>query len=191
MHLFFFYISAAPESISMVDPVIDEHFRRSLGADYMNLFGKKQDAATKNTSPASSSTEHRRPCQPNQTKPASESSQPSTPSSCSLNDNSLSSPKASPSQNSSPTGVDVVDGIGKSNATIAMSVDDHFAKALGDTWKQLQQAEKQIAANSGGQSNEDEDYFDDDMAADVDDNSSSSSTSTPIVRKKDKSRKMI
>lgn len=27
----------------MVDPVIDEHFRRSLGADYIHLFGKNVD----------------------------------------------------------------------------------------------------------------------------------------------------
>ncbi|KAI5711516.1 hypothetical protein M8J76_012877 [Diaphorina citri] len=55
------------------DPVIDEHFRRSLGADYLNLY--------KSTSP-------------------------------------------------SPTPCDS-----------ALSVDDHFAKALGDTWIKLQEAE--------------------------------------------------
>lgn len=55
------------------DPVIDEHFRRSLGADYLNLY--------KSTTP-------------------------------------------------SPTPSDS-----------ALSVDDHFAKALGDTWVKLQAAE--------------------------------------------------
>lgn len=70
-----------------------------------------------------------------------------------------------------------------------MSVDDHFAKALGDTWKQLQQAEKQIAESDSGQSDDDEEYFDDDMAVDADDNSSSNSMTMPSLRKKDKSRK--
>lgn len=188
------FIFVAPESISMVDPVIDEHFRRSLGADYMNLFGKKHETAAKNTSAASLSPVQRRSPHPNQINPTIESSQPTTPtsSSCSPHNKSLSSPKASPSQNVSPAGVDAVDGINeKSNATIAMSVDDHFAKALGATWTQLQQAEKQIAASNSGQSEDDDDYFDDDedMAAVDDDNSSSSSTSTPVQRKKDKSRK--
>lgn len=176
----------------MIDPVIDEHFRRSLGADYMNLFGKKREAAAKHMSPASSfSPEQQRSPLPNQTKSATEPSQPSTPSSCSSKNKTSPTPKMSPSQNALSASVDVVDGPGKSNTTIAMSVDDHFAKALGDTWKQLQQAEKQIAASgqSSGQSDDDDEYFDDDMAADDDDNSSSSSTSTPIQRKKDRSRK--
>lgn len=181
--------STAPESISMIDPVIDEHFRRSLGADYMNLFGKKREAAAKHLSPAaSSSPEQQRSPLPNQTK-SNEASQPSTPSSCNSKNKTSPTPKASPSQNASPTSVDVVDGPGKSNTTIAMSVDDHFAKALGDTWKQLQQAEKQIAASGSGQSDDEDEYFDDDMAADDDDNSTSSSTSAPIQRKKDRSRK--
>lgn len=179
----------------MIDPVIDEHFRRSLGADYMNLFGKKREAAAKHLSPvASSSPEQQQQQQrsplPNQTKANGPSSQSSTPSSCNSKKPTSPTPKASPSQNASPTSVDVVDGAGKSNTTIAMSVDDHFAKALGDTWKQLQQAEKQIAANGSGQSDDEDEYFDDDMAADDDDdNSTSSSTSAPIQRKKDRSRK--
>lgn len=73
------------ESISMCDPVIDEHFRRSLGADYMALFNKKS---------------------PPQPKPAIS---PKTTITVSCN-----------------------------NDSVATSVDDHFAKALGDTWKKLQ-----------------------------------------------------
>lgn len=174
----------------MIDPVIDEHFRRSLGADYMNLFGKKREAAAKHLSPASStSPEQQRSPRPNETKSANDSSQPSTPLSCSSKNKASPMPKTTSPQNALPTSVDVVDGPGKSNTTIAMSVDDHFAKALGDTWKQLQQAEKQIAASGSGQSDDDDEYFDDDMAADEDDNSSSSSKSAPIQRKKDRSRK--
>ncbi|KAL1465835.1 hypothetical protein WDU94_005372 [Cyamophila willieti] len=65
------------------DPVIDEHFRRSLGADYLNLY--------KSTSPS--------PCTP------------------------------APSDS-------------------ALSVDDHFAKALGETWIKLQEAESKKASSS-------------------------------------------
>lgn len=172
----------------MVDPVIDEHFRRSLGADYMNLFGKKQEATAKQTSRVSSSPGKRISSHTNPTRSTTESSQPSTPSSCSSS-NRTPSLNASPTRNASPAGVDVVDGSAKSTTTISMSVDDHFAKALGDTWKQLQQAEKQIAESDSGQSDDDEEYFDDDMAVDADDNSSSNSMTMPSQRKKDKSRK--
>uniref|UniRef100_A0A8D8ZKJ7 Transcription cofactor vestigial-like protein 4 n=1 Tax=Cacopsylla melanoneura TaxID=428564 RepID=A0A8D8ZKJ7_9HEMI len=65
------------------DPVIDEHFRRSLGADYLNLY--------KCTSPS-----------------------PATPA---------------PSDS-------------------ALSVDDHFAKALGETWIKLQEAESKKSSSS-------------------------------------------
>lgn len=183
-----YFLSAAPVSISMVDPVIDEHFRRSLGADYMNLFGKKHETTAKHTSTEQGQLSH-----PNQLKSANESSQSSTPSPNSSNKSTISlSPKPSQLQNASPPGIDVVDGKGTSN-TIAMSVDDHFAKALGDTWKQLQQAEKQIAASNSGQSDvddDDDDDFDDDMGAYDDENSWSSSTSTSIQRNKHKSRKI-
>lgn len=101
----------------MVDPVIDEHFRRSLGADYMNLFGKRLNQLKTTTSSAS-----------------------------------IKSPQISPVPET-PRPVDVLrpddDETAKrdndkemtveENVNIEMSVDDHFAKALGDTWKQLQQ----------------------------------------------------
>ena len=35
----------------MCDPVIDEHFRRSLGKDYMTLFAKKTTASKPNNHP--------------------------------------------------------------------------------------------------------------------------------------------
>ncbi|XP_021913888.1 transcription cofactor vestigial-like protein 4 isoform X1 [Zootermopsis nevadensis] len=67
----------------MCDPVIDEHFRRSLGKDYMSLFSS--DSTTTNN-----------------------------------NNNSNSSN-------------------GNSSITVTgLSVDDHFAKALGETWVKLQ-----------------------------------------------------
>lgn len=88
----------------MIDPVIDEHFRRSLGADYMNLFGNKKSTNLKIISKKIS---------PNMT-----STLRTTP----------------------PSPVAVVKTVADSDPvdTIEMSVDDHFAKALGgDTWKQL------------------------------------------------------
>lgn len=66
----------------MCDPVIDEHFRRSLGKDYLTLFAKKTSSSKSND--------------------------------CSEeNDNN---------------GLSIT----------GLSVDDHFAKALGDTWTKLQ-----------------------------------------------------
>ncbi|XP_063226293.1 transcription cofactor vestigial-like protein 4 isoform X2 [Bacillus rossius redtenbacheri] len=65
----------------MCDPVIDEHFRRSLGKDYVGIFS-------------------------NELSPADHDNN---------NQDSV--------------------------ALIGLSVDDHFAKALGDTWRQLQSKE--------------------------------------------------
>lgn len=89
-------------SISMCDPVIDEHFRRSLGDDYMSLFKKSAESATPGPKPntkdrASSPIHFPKPVEPPPTKIIA---------------------------------MEVDDP--------AVSVDDHFAKALGDTWKQIQ-----------------------------------------------------
>ncbi|XP_025424962.1 uncharacterized protein LOC112693914 isoform X2 [Sipha flava] len=75
----------------MSDPVIDEHFRRSLGKDYMNVFA-----------PATAQRQQQ------QTTAAS-----------------TSGPSPTDGDNS------------------GLSVDDHFAKALGDTWVKLQKEEYQ------------------------------------------------
>lgn len=85
----------------MIDPVIDEHFRRSLGADYMNLFGNKKSTNLKIISKKIS-------------------------------------PVSPPVKSTSPTPVAKSVTVPEQVDTIEMSVDDHFAKALGgDTWKQL------------------------------------------------------
>lgn len=99
---------SAPESISMVDPVIDEHFRRSLGADYMNLFVKNKDAASKTPSHS----------------PPHEPMSPTTPAPVKQG-----KPDPQTDTKSSTNGTEV-------GQEIEMSVDDHFAKALGDRWKQ-------------------------------------------------------
>ncbi|XP_046665833.1 uncharacterized protein LOC124357817 isoform X1 [Homalodisca vitripennis] len=77
--------SGVVEEEGVCDPVIDEHFRRSLGKDYMSVFadnGRIKKPATDNTVTVDS---------------------PDTASS--------------------------------------LSVDDHFAKALGETWLKLQKGE--------------------------------------------------
>jgi len=90
----------------MCDPVIDEHFRRSLGERYTHLFA---------SSPASSSL-----------AAADSSSHPST---------------------ESKTLASTVNVTG-------LSVDDHFAKALGETWLKLQNEtnkDKEVGVNSDAQ----------------------------------------
>ncbi|CAG9785004.1 unnamed protein product [Diatraea saccharalis] len=97
---------APPGSMSMCDPVIDEHFRRSLGDDYMNLFKKNSDNITTNTQPGPKPNTKDRASSPIQFKPEEP-------------------PK--------PTKIIAME-VDDAN----LSVDDHFAKALGDTWRQIQ-----------------------------------------------------
>lgn len=141
----------------MVDPVIDEHFRRSLGADYMNLFGKKQE--TQQPSPNVLQSKNTKVS----TTTAAKNSQPTTAATNSITGKMSSNkwPASSPSSSSTnvapsipvkPESFDANDESETSDermeisddsaTTVEMSVDDHFAKALGDTWKRLQQAEK-------------------------------------------------
>lgn len=112
----------------MVDPVIDEHFRRSLGADYKNLFGKRLDQLK---SPTSSATKPTRKTQlaeiesivTNDTKLLTKET---------LEDKKFAATKKRDNK-------EIVENI-------EMSVDDHFAKALGDTWKQLQQSKSNTSS---------------------------------------------
>jgi len=88
-------------SSGMSDPVIDEHFRRSLGERYTHLFAS--------------------------TSPAPTSSMTAADSSCS-----------NPSRDDKlPSTVNVT----------GLSVDDHFAKALGETWLKLQNESKDKEIN--------------------------------------------
>jgi hypothetical protein len=87
------FISAG---ISMCDPIIDEHFRRSLGNDYLSLFSNNNVSR-----------------EPIPVKPP---------------------PKAA------PTTTNVIELMD----TAGLSVDDHFAKALGDTWVKLNKKEQEI-----------------------------------------------
>ncbi|XP_023019690.1 tondu-domain-containing Growth Inhibitor isoform X2 [Leptinotarsa decemlineata] len=89
-----------PSGISMCDPIIDEHFRRSLGSDYHTVF---RNNASKEKSP----------------------------------------PKSPPKVENSPTTsvIELMDSTG-------LSVDDHFAKALGDTWAKLNRKEPEMKTSS-------------------------------------------
>ena len=91
--------------MSMCDPVIDEHFRRSLGDDYMNLY--KKSGVTENSQPGPKPNTKDRASSPIQFKTDEELEK--------------------------PTKIIAMD---VDNASL--SVDDHFAKALGDTWRQIQ-----------------------------------------------------
>lgn len=85
----------------MCDPVIDEHFRRSLGDDYMNLFKKNSETPTNPT--------NKPPTEDRASSPIFKDETPKPPKIIAM---------------------EVDDA--------SMSVDDHFAKALGDTWRQIQ-----------------------------------------------------
>ncbi|XP_018574258.1 uncharacterized protein LOC108913224 isoform X1 [Anoplophora glabripennis] len=86
-----------PSGISMCDPIIDEHFRRSLGNDYHTLF--QNNNLTKEQ------------CAPK--------SPPKTPTNV----------------------IELMDSTG-------LSVDDHFAKALGDTWAKLNKKDPEVKTNT-------------------------------------------
>ena len=94
----------------MCDPVIDEHFRRSLGERYTHLFAP---AATERNSNGSNE------------------------SSSGVTGGSSSSSSSSAAANMAST-----------VSVTGLSVDDHFAKALGETWLKLQN-ETSVSKESG------------------------------------------
>lgn len=111
----------------MVDPVIDEHFRRSLGADYMNLFGKGVDPGNMSSPPMAATINKSPQLSPVQLVLKNSNRRPET---------TYQSNDKFPSNNGNS------DSDKETTEDVEMSVDDHFAKALGDTWKQLQQNNK-------------------------------------------------
>lgn len=82
----------------MCDPIIDEHFRRSLGNDYLTLFSNNNVAK-----------EPSNPCRPQ--------------------------------QRTNGNVIELMDNTG-------LSVDDHFAKALGDTWLKLNKKDPDMKGGS-------------------------------------------
>lgn len=85
--------------ISMCDPIIDEHFRRSLGNDYLALFSNNNVA--------------KEPADPCRSRP----------------------------QRTNGDAIELMDNAG-------LSVDDHFAKALGDTWLKLNKKDPDMKGGS-------------------------------------------
>ncbi|XP_045474653.1 transcription cofactor vestigial-like protein 4 isoform X3 [Harmonia axyridis] len=95
--------------ISMCDPIIDEHFRRSLGENYQTLYLN--------------------------------------------NNNSKDSTLAKTPQ---PTNAAVLphdEAIGDLMDDTGLSVDDHFAKALGETWAKLNKKQQELKNNSSENQN--------------------------------------
>lgn len=87
--------------MSMCDPIIDEHFRRSLGNDYHAIFHNNN--VSKEQVPRKSP--------------------PNTPTT------------------TTSSVVELMDNTG-------LSVDEHFAKALGDTWFQLNSKDSERKTNN-------------------------------------------
>lgn len=85
--------------MSMCDPIIDEHFRRSLGSDYHTIFHNNNLSKDQ----------------------VSRKSPPPTPT--------------------TPNVVELMDNTG-------LSVDEHFAKALGDTWFRLNSKDSEAKSNT-------------------------------------------
>lgn len=136
----------------MIDPVIDEHFRRSLGADYVHLFEKKSKSQEEVAGKPSPKSSPRQLASPSLTVESTESS-----SSLFL----IVSPGIA---GSAP----------KQTINIEKSVDDHFAKALGgDTWKKLQEADRN--APSPSDSVQTRSDVDNDDEGDDDDNNTANS----------------
>jgi len=123
---------------SSADPLLDEHFRRSLGADYESLFKKKGSASpgTVNTNSESepSSTESTPPKVPQQS----------------------SSDQGQKDQEDSTKVDDPVKAFQEDMEMEGYTVEDHFAKALGDTWVKLQKAEEEKRSNTNAKKSESE-----------------------------------
>lgn len=116
----------------MCDPVIDEHFRRSLGPDYMTLFSKAKEN--------NSVTNGKSPKAVTKDRGSSPIMFPSDPCTKFLIPKPLKQ-EESPHSDVAEEDEDDEDDEEESmevDDTAGLSVDDHFAKALGDTWKKLQ-----------------------------------------------------
>lgn len=112
----------------MCDPIIDEHFRRSLGKDYAMLFASSNPETAKTPSIIKKVTENSTPLTNHQ----------------------------KPKKNNLDDKNGVIQSFREMMDTdsASLSVDDHFAKALGDTWIQLNKKEKLDVTKNGGTSNE-------------------------------------
>lgn len=123
------------ESISMCDPVIEEHFRRSLGEDYMSIF---KNINNKSKSPPET------PLPIEEDEEGEEEEQ----------EVSLDLKKIpSPPQNDAAGTDRRNDEKRTKKESIEFSVDDHFSKALGDTWKKIKENNGGIPQNNFSSNN--------------------------------------
>jgi len=122
---------------SSADPLLDEHFRRSLGADYESLFKKKSSS---NSDSESSSTESTPPKVPQMPREDKESSKDQTTTKTNNGDKNNKHVEATEDLTQV---ADPVKAFQEDMEMEGYTVEDHFAKALGDTWIQLQKAEEE------------------------------------------------
>jgi len=140
---------------SSSDPLLDEHFRRSLGADYESLFKKKSAGPDSESSSSSSSASSNASSMMSTSMSSTESTPPKVPDQVVVNATPATSSIVGPAkQNSSDSDSSIrEDSNTKVNDPVkafqedlqmeGYTVEDHFAKALGDTWIKLQKAEEE------------------------------------------------
>lgn len=106
----------------MCDPIIDEHFRRSLGSDYHTVFANN-----------------------NVPKEPPKESPPARKESPIIVEENL---KELKDKESTTSVIELMESAG-------LSVDDHFAKALGDTWTKLNKKDTppEIKATNASENN--------------------------------------
>jgi len=142
------------------DPLLDEHFRRSLGADYESLFKKK-------TSTGSGDSESSSPSSSTNSSINESTQSPKVPDQLVVSTNishqtfqkqlNRSDTKTSPTESANCSSSNLQDNNKEDSTQVddpvkafqedlemeGYTVEDHFAKALGDTWIKLQKAEEE------------------------------------------------
>lgn len=148
---------------SIIDPVIDEHFRRSLGADYMTIFGENKGKLPSTTHRTLITTTNGISIAvPPTPSPNSASSSPlPLIMTVSAIDNVTDNLPVMDNEIRPNSRTSICDDVPKeelvvelkpessiSSEVVSKSVDDHFAKALGgETWKQLQRSDSKSDAS--------------------------------------------
>lgn len=151
----------------MCDTVIDEHFRRSLGNNYMELFDKTT-GATAGTSPTGAV-----PSVPVAVAPIT----------AVVTKTAIKRVVKSPQPASAPVPVLVVKKeevvvVEKEDSNVNFSVDDHFAKALGETWNKLKAGQRREVEREEEEAHgDDNSETEDDSGSEGEDNSGDSGES--------------
>lgn len=119
----------------MCESVIDEHFRRSLGADYMEIFKNINNKTPKSDTPLASPIPNDEP--PQEMSLDLKKSPPTTPQPMdddATDGNEINNENQENNESSAAASEKRI-----KKESIEFSVDDHFAKALGDTWKKIKE----------------------------------------------------